>query len=223
MKTYEELKQDALQALKGNDDLFVSCVDELDAWNGYADGFRCYEMYMLNELFYDTKVSDFLDMITTDFNHNDEYFYESIYGIESTDSKVDLYRENVWESELLDAIIDNIDNIDLAWIDSDFAGLIESIAEYTFAYEGADSFFEMLKKYDLEQVGELEFKITYERRPSDSFETLKAYLRDFAISWQEGFNSFDYAFSDLAAWSDFFETYGKKYDLLEEFHENGVA
>lgn len=222
MKTYEELKQDALQALKDNDDLFVSCVDELDAWNGYADGFRCYDMYMIDDLFCDMKVSNFLNLLG-DFNNRDDYFYDSIYGLQSCNSKVDLYRDNVWESELLDNIIENYAHIDLAWIDSDFAGLIESIAEYTFTYEGADSFFEMLKKYDLEQVGELEFKITYERRPSDSFETLKAYLRDFAISWQEGFDGFNYAFSDLAAWSDFFETYGKKYDLLEEFHENGVA
>lgn len=223
-KTYDDLMNEAKQALIDNDELFVACIDELDSWNGYADGFRCFDMCELNELFCDTKVGDFLDMITSSFNHNDNYFFDSIYGLDSTDSKVELYRDNVWESELLDNIIENFDNIDIAWIDSDFSDLIESIIDYRVTLEDGASFFDTLSRYSLEQVSELDFKIDFERRPvGDSFEALQGLLRDFAVTWQENASHFDYAFSDLAAWSDFFETYGSKYNLLEEFRENGIA
>ena len=62
-KTYEDLMNEAKQALIDNDSLFVACIDELDSWNGYADGFRCFDMCELNELFCDTKVGDFFGMI----------------------------------------------------------------------------------------------------------------------------------------------------------------
>ena len=126
---YSELINKAIAELKENDDLFISCIDELDSWNGFADGFRCWEMWELNEIFYDCKVTDFLDKLGRNFNHNDEYFYDSIYGIESTDSKVDLYRDNVDEGELLDNLIDRYSDLDISWIDSDFDNLLQEIIE----------------------------------------------------------------------------------------------
>lgn len=222
-KTYEDLMNEAKQALIDNDELFVACIDELDSWNGYADGFRCFDMCELNELFCDTKVGDFLDMITSSFNHNDNYFFDSIYGLDSTDSKVELYRDNVWESELLDNIIENFDNIDIAWIDSDFSDLIESIINYTVSVDDKELLFETLTRFELEQVSERELKIEFERPMGDSFDRLQGMLADFAITWQRDFENFRYSYGDLSAWQDFFETYGEKYDLLEEFHENGVA
>ena len=129
MKTIENLKEEALEMLLNDDDLFCSMVDELDSWNGYADGFRCYEMSELDELFCDVKVSDFLDKLAAGFCHTDDYFYDSIYGIDSTDDKTDLYRCNVSETDLLDEIIDKANH--LYFYDSDFEELISDIVNYT--------------------------------------------------------------------------------------------
>ena len=129
MKTYSELIEAAKQALIDNDDLFTNMIDELDSWNGFADGFRAYDMGELDDLHYGMKLSEFLEKVTPDFDLRDDYFYYSVYGLESTDSKVDLYRENVDEGELLDNILDNFDNIYFS--DSDFEELIESIKSYS--------------------------------------------------------------------------------------------
>lgn len=129
MTNYSELINKATQELKDNNDLFVKCVDELDSWNGYADGFRAYDMSELDDLHYGISLHDFLDRITSDFNIRDNYFYYSIYGLESCDYKDELYRDNVDEGELLDALIENYSNIDLEWIDSEFNELISEIVD----------------------------------------------------------------------------------------------
>ena len=131
---FEELYDQAVRELEDNDDLFVYCVEELDNWNGFADGFRCYDMGELDDLYGSMPLSVFLDKITKDFNVGDNYFYHSIYGIESCDYKDELYRDNVSESELIDNLISNYDNIDLAWKDADFDQLMQQIIE---AKEGA--------------------------------------------------------------------------------------
>lgn len=130
MKNYEFLMNAALETLKTNDDIFVSCVDDLDSWNGYADGFRAYDMCELDDLHYGMKLSEFLEKITSDFDIRDNYFYYSIYGLESCDDKTALYRDNVDEGELLDNLIDRENDLDLAWIDTDFADIIECLANY---------------------------------------------------------------------------------------------
>lgn len=135
MTKYSEMIQRATEELINNDDLFISCVDELDSWDGYADGFRAYEMCMIDDFYCDCKASKLLDDMTGDFNKNDDYFYFSIYGLESTDDKVALYRDNVDEGELLDKIIEEYSNIDLEWIDKDFDELISEIVDIVEASE----------------------------------------------------------------------------------------
>lgn len=112
MKKYEVLVKKAIEELKNNDELFVDMVNELDNWNGYADGFRAYSMCELDDLHHGMSLSDFLTRITEDFNINDDYFYYSIYGLESTDDIVELYRDNVSEEELFDELIVNYDDED---------------------------------------------------------------------------------------------------------------
>lgn len=46
--------------------------------------------------------------------------------------------------------------------------------------------------------------------------------RDFAIAWQHDFENQNYDYMDLAEWGAFFEDLGKRFDLLEEFTENGI-
>lgn len=124
--TYKELIKEAMEELENNDELFCEMVDELDSWDGFADGFRCYDMYELDDLFCDMKVSDFLSKLG-DFNYRDNYFYYSIYGIESTNDKTQLYRDNVDTGELLDNVIENANH--LYFSDNDFEELINKIQE----------------------------------------------------------------------------------------------
>ena len=119
-----------MDELKNNDELFTACVDELDSWNGFADGFRAWDMCELDEFYCDCKVSKFLsDIVEGSFNLNDDWFYFSIYGLESTSDKVDLYRTNTDEGEVLDNLIDS--NVNLRWIDEDFNDLLTAIQTYT--------------------------------------------------------------------------------------------
>lgn len=126
-KSLETLRNEALDALQC-DDLFVDMVNELDSYMGYADGFRAYPMDEINDLFCDTKVSDFLDKLAGDFCHTDDYMVDTIYGLSSTNDIAGLYRDNVDEEDLLDNIIEYCDEI---WFyNNDFESLIMAIVNY---------------------------------------------------------------------------------------------
>lgn len=127
-RTLEELRQAAIEMLEEDDALFCECVEELDSWNGFADGYRCYDMSELEDLFYGVSIGEFLDRITDCFNHRETYFYETIYGLESTDFKEDVYRDNTDEEEVLDNVIDYYNHLSIS--DSDFTDLVEEIINY---------------------------------------------------------------------------------------------
>lgn len=127
MANYSELMAQAIEELESNDELFVDMVNELDSWNGFADGFRCYPMYELDELFGGCSLSEFLDKLGNNFNARDEYMVDTIYGLESTDYPEDVYRDNVDEGELLDNIIEHVD--DIYFSDNDFEELVRNIIE----------------------------------------------------------------------------------------------
>lgn len=122
----ERLYNEAIEELDNNDELFVEMVNQLDWYNGFADGYRCLPMSELDEYFCDKKLTEFLAEITSEFNLQDNYFYISIWGIESTDDIVDLYRSNTDSEEVLDEILNLYPRIDI-WGYSDFESLIESI------------------------------------------------------------------------------------------------
>lgn len=122
---YAELIEKAVEMLENNDDLLCEVVDELDSWNGFADGFRAYDMYELDDLHNGMKLSEFLSRITPDFNLNDNYFYYSIYGLESTDNKALLYRDNTDCGEVLDNILEYRNHLYIN--NKEFEDLLEEI------------------------------------------------------------------------------------------------
>lgn len=83
---------------KGDEELFNSCIEELDGYNGFLGDDRYYPMEELNELYRDTEPLEMLyrvfygrddDTWTTDahgkksygeFNPNRNYFYYNGYG-----------------------------------------------------------------------------------------------------------------------------------------------
>lgn len=46
--------------------------------------------------------------------------------------------------------------------------------------------------------------------------------RQVAIDWQHWYGLKDHYMSELADWNDYFETLANKFDLTEEFKENGI-
>ena len=128
MKNYDELVEKAIETINKDDDLFIQLVDELDSYMGFADGFRCFQMDELDDFYCDCKVSKLLNDITDDFNLNDDYFYFSIYGVESTDSVIDLYRDHTDAGEIFDNLLNYHYNI--YYYDSDFEELMESIVNF---------------------------------------------------------------------------------------------
>lgn len=87
-----------IEYFKANEDIFNSCIEELDNYNGFLGDDRYYTMDVLNEFYHDCEPLELLyrvyygrddDCYTTDnlgnkiyneFNPNREYFYYNGYG-----------------------------------------------------------------------------------------------------------------------------------------------
>lgn len=123
--------------LNNDDDLFINMVNELDSWNGYADGYRAYPMDELDELNSGVSLHDFLESLTGDFNIRDDYFYYSIYGLESTDDIAGLYRDHTDAGEVLDNVIEYYNH--LYFSDSEFENLVDEIINYSDDDEETES------------------------------------------------------------------------------------
>lgn len=90
----------------------------------------------------------------------------------------------------------------------------------------------MVKKYDLEQIGERRFivhgkanRVFWTVKPGKitAREKNQVILRDFAILYSLAWGDFNYSYGDLADWDEFFTEYGRKYGLMREFHENAIC
>lgn len=94
----EKIIDQIIEFFKENEEIFNSCMEELDGYNGYLGDDRYYDMDDLDEFYCDTKPLDLLyrvfygrddDTWTTDargdkhygeFNPNRSYFYYNGYG-----------------------------------------------------------------------------------------------------------------------------------------------
>lgn len=127
MSKLDELKDEAIGMLDSDDDLFVDIINELDGYDGFADGWRGYPMYELDDLFGDMSLRDFLEKITSDFDVRDDYFIDTIYGLDSTDDLAGYYRDHTTSDEVLDNVL-NAPNIHIG--NSEFSDLIYDIENY---------------------------------------------------------------------------------------------
>lgn len=121
----------ALEKLE-EDDVFVEAVKELSSWDGFVEE-ECFPMDELDELYGHMSLGDFLNHITSDFNHNDNYFYETIYGLGSCDDEADHYRDCVTNEEVLDKLIDEYNHVSLS--DTTFDGLVEVLYDADFGID----------------------------------------------------------------------------------------
>lgn len=124
----EQLVAEAIEILENDKNIFINCVNELDCWNGFANDWRCYPMEELDEWFCDYKPSEFLREIDfEDFDINDDYFQETIWGIQSTNDVYDAYTQNVDAGELFDNLLMEYCNLNIQYIDSALDELLERI------------------------------------------------------------------------------------------------
>lgn len=120
-----------LDMIKADSDLAVEVCEELDSWDGFLGDDRCYSMDEIDEILYGKKPSEILNMVTSDFNYNDDYFYFSIYGLESCDDKADVYLDRFDHEEILDEYLNNYYCCDLSRKYDDFETLAEEWNDYT--------------------------------------------------------------------------------------------
>lgn len=83
--------------------------------------------------------------------------------------------------------------------------------------------FALICSYTIEMIDNDNFRCFGEPAKDSDYQNKKAALQEFAKEWQRAQSEIKSYYSDLAFWQSFFETYGKKYGLLNEFHENAIC
>jgi hypothetical protein len=121
-----------LDMIKADSDLFVEVCEELDSWDGFLGDDRCYSMDEIDEILGDRKPSELLNMVSSDFDFNDDYFYFNGYGnLKSCDDKADVYLCSFDREEILDEYLVNYFRYDLSRKYDDFEKLAEELNDYT--------------------------------------------------------------------------------------------
>lgn len=128
-----------------NEDIFTSCIEELNSYNGYLSDDCYYSMDDLNEFYLDTEPLELLcrayygrddDTYTTDssdnktygeFNPNRDYFYYNGYGnLVSSDYKD--YSAHL-DEYAIEAMSENRQYIDSIDGDDDLAALFDELEQ----------------------------------------------------------------------------------------------
>ena len=106
----QHVREAIAEALENDTDAFVQICEELDGWNGFLGDARCYYMDEIDEFF--SKPSELLDKMS-DFDYTDEYFYFDVYGVTTASDKYDVYSDNVTVDDIIDAVEDCYNHIDI--------------------------------------------------------------------------------------------------------------
>ena len=82
----------------------------------------------------------------------------------------------------------------------------------------------MLRHYEYEQIDAARFRVIGEKAKTRyDYKGNQNALRDIAIQWQNDFSGYNCSWEDVAFWEGFFYEYGRRYGLLNEFHENCIC
>ena len=131
-KRREYIYNAMLDMIKADSDLAVEVCEELDSWDGFLGDDRCYSMDEIDEILGDRKPSELLNMVSSDFNYNDDYFYFNGYGnLESCDDKADVYLDVFTHKEILDEYLDKYFRCDLSREYDNFETLAEEWSDYS--------------------------------------------------------------------------------------------
>ena len=148
--TLEERKQYIYNAMldmvQADSNLLTEICEELDSWDGFLGDDRCYSMDEIDEILGDKKPSELLNMVSSDFNYNDDYFYFNGYGnLESCDDKEDHYLDIFTHEEILDTYLDKYYHCDLTNTDlEELADIYDSYSEDDMEEETDEEFTERI-------------------------------------------------------------------------------
>ena len=142
----------ALEILHDEDDIFDEACEELDNWNGFLGDSRCESMDMIDEFF--NKPSDLLDQMNN-FDPTDSYFYFTVYGVNTTDDKHEVYSDDFSADDVLDALIDNYSHVDLT--KNELNELIHILASEDFGIDEDWSYDEVDGEDDMPEETDEEF------------------------------------------------------------------
>lgn len=118
--------------LENNDDAFVEAVQELIMWNGFID-VEAFPMNEIDEICCGMKPSELIEKMTSNFDSRDEYFYFSIWGLESCNDRAELYRDECDITDVIDAIEEDYNH--LGFYDDTLAALGEVLYNADFGIE----------------------------------------------------------------------------------------
>lgn len=91
---------------KNHNDSFSRVCEDLDSWDGFLGDDRLYQMCDFDDIIGEKKPSEVVQMLDSDFNYSDDYFYFDGYGeICSTDEKK--YFDSFDYSEVFEKLIDD--------------------------------------------------------------------------------------------------------------------
>lgn len=107
----QHVREAIAEVLDDETELFVDVCEELDNWNGFLGDARCYDMSEIDGFF--DKTSDFLDKMG-DFNSDDEFFYFDLGYVTTASDKYDVYSDAVGVDDIIDAIEDFYNHLDIA-------------------------------------------------------------------------------------------------------------
>jgi len=96
---------------EASDDDLIQIVNEVNSYNGNLEEYCCYEVEMLNEFFCDTKPTDLLQKLASDFDINTDYIKFTIYGVESTTLEDMVDEIKNYAEDIAEAIEDVLDDI----------------------------------------------------------------------------------------------------------------
>ena len=132
--TREEIKRAITEYFEENEELFIDCIEELDAYNGYLGDDRCYPMADLDEFYHGVEASEILarafyghDEYGDEFNPNRNYFYFNGYGnLVSTDEPD---YSGFLDDYAIEAMSENRSNIYSIGEDAELSALFDALDE----------------------------------------------------------------------------------------------
>lgn len=136
--TFEERKNyiydNARYILENDEDAFITACEELDSWDGFLGDDRVYNMEDFDELMSGKSPLEIArDIEDNNFSTNDDYFYWTIYGVESTDDKYDIYSSNYSTDNVLDELIDKYSHVTI--YNKSLDDLVKILAEEDFGID----------------------------------------------------------------------------------------
>ena len=78
IKTKQEVIDSIIEFFEDNNDVFISCIEDLDSYNGYLGDDRIYEMYELDELYSGIETTEILRRAF--YGHDDETWHTDSHG-----------------------------------------------------------------------------------------------------------------------------------------------